>query len=202
MHLTPQLFLCLQGGNTECHLSQGLPSFPPVPSSQPIVHLAPSLDVTPPAISVVQRDCRRRGQEAACLSAALCFQVTSRTRGRWDRRFREWPQCVPGHGRPLACLGVRPRRPHSCLPLSDLRFTASLDEWTAGARAAFDGSGQRLSPRRLRLGVGNVTCEQLHFHVLVRRGQVLLCIRARERGKGWIRGGIPATWARKLKPGT
>nr|KAF6396867.1 integrin subunit alpha 10 [Rousettus aegyptiacus] len=104
-------------------------------SSQPIVHLAPSLDVSPPAISVVQRDCRRRGQEAACLSAALCFQVTSRTRGRWDRRFH-------------------------------LRFTASLDEWTAGARAAFDGSGQRLSPRRLRLTVGNVTCEQLHFHVL------------------------------------
>ncbi|KAF3813325.1 hypothetical protein GH733_018476, partial [Mirounga leonina] len=91
--------------------------------------------VTPPAISVVQRDCSRRGQEAACLSAALCFQVTSRTPGRWDRRFY-------------------------------LRFTASLDEWTAGARAAFDGSGQRLSPRRLRLSTGNVTCEALHFHVL------------------------------------
>lgn len=30
----------------------------------------------------------------------------------------------------------------------------------------FDGSGQRLSPRRLRLSVGNVTCEQLRFHVL------------------------------------
>ncbi|KAB1260980.1 Integrin alpha-10 [Camelus dromedarius] len=103
-------------------------------SSRPIVHLAPSLEVTPPAISVVQRDCRRRGQEAACLSAALCFQVTSRTPGRWDRRFY-------------------------------VRFTASLDEWTAGARAAFDGSGQRLSPRRLWLSVGNVTCEQLHFHV-------------------------------------
>ncbi|XP_030880467.1 integrin alpha-10 isoform X3 [Leptonychotes weddellii] len=104
-------------------------------SSRPIVHLAPSLEVTPPAISVVQRDCSRRGQEAACLSAALCFQVTSRTPGRWDRRFY-------------------------------LRFTASLDEWTAGARAAFDGSGQRLSPRRLRLSAGNVTCEALHFHVL------------------------------------
>uniref|UniRef100_A0A9L0RB58 Integrin subunit alpha 10 n=1 Tax=Equus caballus TaxID=9796 RepID=A0A9L0RB58_HORSE len=104
-------------------------------SSRPIVHLAPTLDVTPPAISVVQRDCRRRGQEAACLSAALCFQVTSRTPGHWDRRFY-------------------------------MRFTASLDEWTAGARAAFDGSGQRLSSRRLRLSVGNVTCEQLHFHVL------------------------------------
>uniref|UniRef100_A0A8C5VBT9 Integrin subunit alpha 10 n=1 Tax=Microcebus murinus TaxID=30608 RepID=A0A8C5VBT9_MICMU len=104
-------------------------------SSRPIVHLTPSLDVTPPAISVVQRDCRRRGQEAVCLTAALCFQVTSRTPGRWDRRFY-------------------------------IRFTASLDEWTAGARAAFDGSGQRLSPRRLRLSVGNVTCEQLRFHVL------------------------------------
>ncbi|KAF5910895.1 hypothetical protein HPG69_000859 [Diceros bicornis minor] len=104
-------------------------------SSRPIVHLAPSLDVSPPAISVVQRDCRRRSQEAACLSAALCFQVTSRTPGRWDRRFY-------------------------------MRFTASLDEWTAGARAAFDGSGQRLSSRRLRLSVGNITCEQLHFHVL------------------------------------
>nr|XP_035968893.1 integrin alpha-10 isoform X4 [Halichoerus grypus] len=104
-------------------------------SSRPIVHLAPSLEVTPPAISVVQRDCSRRGQEAACLSAALCFQVTSRTPGRWDRRFY-------------------------------LRFTASLDEWTAGARAAFDGSGQRLSPRRLRLSAGNVTCEALRFHVL------------------------------------
>ncbi|XP_073664595.1 integrin alpha-10 isoform X3 [Tursiops truncatus] len=104
-------------------------------SSRPIVHLAPSLDVTPPAISVVQRDCKRRSQEAACLSAALCFQVTSRTPGRWDRQFH-------------------------------VRFTASLDEWTAGARAAFDGSGQRLSPRRLRLSVGTITCEPLHFHVL------------------------------------
>ncbi|XP_074246288.1 integrin alpha-10 isoform X2 [Saimiri boliviensis] len=104
-------------------------------SSRPIVHLAPSLEVTPEAISVVQRDCRRRGQEAVCVTAALCFQVTSRTPGRWDRRFH-------------------------------VRFTASLDEWTAGARAAFDGSGQRLSARRLRLSVGNVTCEQLHFHVL------------------------------------
>ncbi|XP_066891091.1 integrin alpha-10 isoform X12 [Kogia breviceps] len=103
-------------------------------SSRPIVHLAPSLDVTPPAISVVQRDCKRRSQEAACLSAALCFQVTSRTSGRWDRQFH-------------------------------VRFTASLDEWTAGARAAFDGSGQRLS-RRLRLSVGTITCEPLHFHVL------------------------------------
>ncbi|XP_068396756.1 integrin alpha-10 isoform X3 [Eschrichtius robustus] len=104
-------------------------------SSRPIVHLAPSLDVTPPAISVVQRDCKRRSQEAACLSAALCFQVTSRTPGRWDRQFH-------------------------------VRFTASLDEWTAGARAAFDGSGQRLPPRRLRLSVGTITCEPLHFHVL------------------------------------
>ncbi|XP_052587642.1 integrin alpha-10 isoform X3 [Peromyscus californicus insignis] len=104
-------------------------------SSQPIIHLLPSLDVMPPHISVVQKDCRRRGQEAACLTAALCFQVTSHTPGRWDRRFY-------------------------------IRFSASLDEWTAGARAAFDGSGQRLSPRRLQLSVGNVTCEQLHFHVL------------------------------------
>ncbi|XP_036894969.1 integrin alpha-10 isoform X2 [Sturnira hondurensis] len=104
-------------------------------SSLPIVHLAPSLAVTPPAISVVQRDCIRRGQKAACLSAALCFQVTSHTSGHWDRQFH-------------------------------MQFTASLDEWTAGARAAFDGSGQRLSPRRLQLNVGNVTCEQLYFHVL------------------------------------
>ena len=63
---------------------------------------------------------------------------------------------------------------------SDVRFTASLDEWTTAARAAFDGSGQRLSPRRLRLSVGNITCEQLHFHVLVRSGQELLGIRAWE----------------------
>ncbi|XP_006982650.1 integrin alpha-10 isoform X1 [Peromyscus maniculatus bairdii] len=104
-------------------------------SSQPIIHLLPSLDVMPPHISVVQKDCRRRGQEAACLTAALCFQVTSHTPGRWDRRFY-------------------------------IRFSASLDEWTAGARAAFDGSGQRLSPRPLQLTVGNVTCERLHFHVL------------------------------------
>nr|XP_045037666.2 integrin alpha-10 isoform X4 [Desmodus rotundus] len=104
-------------------------------SSRPIVHLAPSLAVTPPAISVVQRDCVRRGQKAACLSAALCFQVTSRTSGHWDHRFY-------------------------------MQFTASLDEWATGARAAFDGSGQRLSPRRLQLNVGNVTCEQLYFHVL------------------------------------
>ncbi|XP_004480551.1 integrin alpha-10 isoform X2 [Dasypus novemcinctus] len=104
-------------------------------SSRPIVHISPSLDVTPPAVSVVQRYCKRRGQEAACLTAALCFRVTSRTPGRWAHQFY-------------------------------VRFTASLDEWMAGARAAFDGSGQRLSPRRLQLSVGNVTCEQLPFHVL------------------------------------
>ncbi|XP_031230758.1 integrin alpha-10 isoform X1 [Mastomys coucha] len=104
-------------------------------SSQPIIHLIPTLDVMPPHISVVQKDCKRRGQEAACLTAALCFQVRSQTPGRWDRRFF-------------------------------IRFSASLDEWTAGARAAFDGSGQRLSPRQLQLNVGNVTCEQLHFHAL------------------------------------
>ncbi|KAI6048475.1 integrin alpha-10 isoform X1 [Marmota monax] len=104
-------------------------------SSRPIVYLAPSLEVTPPAISVVQRDCGRRGQEAACLTAALCFQVTSRTPGRWDHQFY-------------------------------VHFTASIDEWMVGARAAFDGSGQRMPPRQLQLSVGNVTCEQLHFHVL------------------------------------
>ncbi|XP_055459790.1 integrin alpha-10 [Psammomys obesus] len=104
-------------------------------SSQPIVHLVPALDVMPPHISVVQKDCRRRGQEAACLTATLCFQVTSHTPGRWDRRF-------------------------------NMHFSATLDEWTAAARAAFDGSGQRLSPRQLQLSVGDVTCEQLHFHVL------------------------------------
>lgn len=104
-------------------------------SSQPIIHLIPTLDVMPPHISVVQKDCKRRGQEAACLTAALCFQVVSQTPGRWDRRFY-------------------------------IRFSASLDEWTAGARAVFDGSGQRLSPRQLQLSVGNVTCEQLHFHAL------------------------------------
>ncbi|XP_012998603.1 integrin alpha-10 isoform X2 [Cavia porcellus] len=104
-------------------------------SSQPIVHVAPSLDITPPAISVVQRDCRRRRQEAVCLTAALCFHVTSRTPGHWDRQFNMW-------------------------------VTASLDEWTAGVRAAFDGSGQRLPPMRLQLSVGNVTCEQLYFYVL------------------------------------
>ncbi|KAG8517653.1 Integrin alpha-10, partial [Galemys pyrenaicus] len=104
-------------------------------SSRPIVRLEPSLTVAPPAVSVVRRDCRRRSQEAACLSAALCFRATSRTPGRWDRRFY-------------------------------VRFSAALDEWTAGARAAFDGSGPRLSPRRLRLSVGNMTCEQLLFHVV------------------------------------
>ncbi|XP_051848787.1 integrin alpha-10 isoform X4 [Antechinus flavipes] len=104
-------------------------------SSRPIVHLAPSLTVTPPAVSVVQRDCQRHGQDAACLTADLCFQVTSRTPGRWNRRFY-------------------------------VRFSASLDEWTAGARAAFDGFGQRLPARRLRVSVGNTTCQQLHFHVL------------------------------------
>ncbi|XP_051012854.1 integrin alpha-10, partial [Acomys russatus] len=104
-------------------------------SSQPIIHLTPTLDVTPPHISVVQKNCRRRGQEAACLTATLCFRVTSHTPGRWDRRFY-------------------------------IRFSASLDEWTAAVRAAFDGSGQRLSPQQLQLSVGDVTCEQLHFHVL------------------------------------
>ena len=86
-----------------------------------------------------------------------------------------------GSSQPLACHGLgTPLHLHSCLPHSDVRFIASLDEWTAGARAAFDGSGQRLPPRRLRLSVGTITCEPLHFHVLVRRGQEVLCIRAWE----------------------
>lgn len=95
MLLAPHSFLCPPGGKC-CELPFSGAFLPlleflsyPLPSSRPIVHLVPSLDVTPPAISVVQRDCRRRGQEAACLSAALCFQVTSRTPGRWDRRFCE-----------------------------------------------------------------------------------------------------------------
>lgn len=92
-----------------------------------------------------------------------------------------------GHPRQLSipCLpwSLNPLDPHSCLLHSDIRFTASLDEWTAGARAAFDGSGQRLPPRRLRLSVGNVTCEQLHFHVLVRRGCELLSSGPGSEGK-------------------
>lgn len=82
-----------------------------------------------------------------------------------------------------------------------MQFTASLDEWMIGARAAFDGSGQRMPPRQLQLSVGNVTCEQLHFHVLVRKGQELLCIDALEQGKIWVRGGISTGSARKLKQG-
>ena len=35
--------------------------------------------------------------------------------------------------------------------------------------------------------MGNITCEQLHFHVLVRRGQELLGIRAWEREEGCIK---------------
>lgn len=137
-------------------------------SSRPIVHLAPLLRVNPSTISVVHRDCKRRGQEAVCLSAELCFQATSNTPGRWDRRFCEWPECV--QLRPV-CPQAPPPSLSLCLSPTcpDVRYTASLDEWTAGARAAFDGSGQRLSPRRLRLSVGNVTCEQLNFHVLVSR---------------------------------
>lgn len=65
--------------------------------------------------------------------------------------------------------------------------TASLDEWTAGVRAAFDGSGQRLPPMRLQLSVGNVTCEQLYFYVLVRKRQELLSPEDCEGGEGWVR---------------
>lgn len=98
VHLARHFFLSPQGGkHWEVPFSRTfflLLEFlsHPIPSSRPIVHLAPSLAVTPPAISVVQRDCIRRGQKAACLSAALCFQVTSRTSGHWNHRFCEWLQ--------------------------------------------------------------------------------------------------------------
>ncbi|XP_038624251.1 integrin alpha-10 [Tachyglossus aculeatus] len=57
-------------------------------SSRPIVHLSPSLSVTPAAISLLRPDCRRRGQAAACLTARLCFRPSSRSPGRWDPRLQ------------------------------------------------------------------------------------------------------------------
>uniref|UniRef100_A0A6I8NF19 Integrin subunit alpha 10 n=1 Tax=Ornithorhynchus anatinus TaxID=9258 RepID=A0A6I8NF19_ORNAN len=59
-------------------------------SSRPVVHLAPSLAVTPAAISLLRPDCRRRGLEAACLTARLCFRPSSRSLGRWDPQVRVW----------------------------------------------------------------------------------------------------------------
>lgn len=60
------------------------------PAPGPLSGLAPSLDDPASHQCGLQRDWVRRGQrQPASGPQSPCFQVTSRTPGRWDRRFRE-----------------------------------------------------------------------------------------------------------------
>ncbi|XP_072702701.1 integrin alpha-10 isoform X2 [Ciconia boyciana] len=48
----------------------------------------------------------------------------------------------------------------------ELRYNVSLEERTAGARAAFDSGARRLLQRRLELSLGRQSCLRFPFHVL------------------------------------
>ncbi|XP_074785007.1 integrin alpha-10 isoform X2 [Athene noctua] len=54
--------------------------------SRHIVQVNTSLTVEPPAINVIQKNCRRGGTGAVCLRARLCFRAGTRARGQ---RVRE-----------------------------------------------------------------------------------------------------------------
>ncbi|XP_055648419.1 LOW QUALITY PROTEIN: integrin alpha-10 [Falco peregrinus] len=50
-----------------------------------IVQVNTSLTVEPPAINVIQKNCRRSGTGAVCLRARVCFRAGTRARGQRDR---------------------------------------------------------------------------------------------------------------------
>ncbi|XP_066842021.1 integrin alpha-10 [Anser cygnoides] len=53
--------------------------------SRQIVQVNTTLSVEPPAINVVQKNCRRGGGGAVCLRARVCFRAATRARGQRDR---------------------------------------------------------------------------------------------------------------------
>ncbi|XP_069508862.1 integrin alpha-10 [Ambystoma mexicanum] len=55
--------------------------------SRSIVQVNASIDVKPSSISVIHKNCQRNGKDAVCLSAKICFGVTSRSPGKWDNQF-------------------------------------------------------------------------------------------------------------------
>ncbi|KAM4663706.1 integrin alpha-10 [Discoglossus pictus] len=54
--------------------------------SRSIVRVNASMQITPPSINMVQKNCVRQGKESVCLNITLCFSVTSKSPGRWDNR--------------------------------------------------------------------------------------------------------------------
>ncbi|KAG8432048.1 hypothetical protein GDO86_019515 [Hymenochirus boettgeri] len=55
--------------------------------SRSIVRVNASLQVAPPSINMIHKNCQRHGKESVCLNMTLCFSVTSRSPGKWDGRF-------------------------------------------------------------------------------------------------------------------
>ncbi|KAM4690303.1 integrin alpha-10 [Rhinophrynus dorsalis] len=55
--------------------------------SRSIVRVNASVQVSPPSINMVQKNCQRQGKESVCLNVTLCFSVASRSPGKWDGRF-------------------------------------------------------------------------------------------------------------------
>eukprot|EP00079_Xenopus_tropicalis_P038242 XP_017952013.1 PREDICTED: integrin alpha-10 [Xenopus tropicalis] len=55
--------------------------------SRSIVRVNASLNVVPPSINMIHKNCRRHDKESVCLNVTLCFSVTSRSPGNWDSRF-------------------------------------------------------------------------------------------------------------------
>ncbi|KAM9294066.1 integrin alpha-10 [Gastrophryne carolinensis] len=55
--------------------------------SRSIVRVNASLQVTPPTINMLQKNCARQGKESVCLNITACFSVNSKSPGTWDKRF-------------------------------------------------------------------------------------------------------------------
>uniref|UniRef100_A0A8C8RJX2 Integrin subunit alpha 10 n=1 Tax=Pelusios castaneus TaxID=367368 RepID=A0A8C8RJX2_9SAUR len=53
--------------------------------SRRIVQVNASLAVNPASINVIQKNCQRHGKDSVCVTATICFRVTSRSPGRGDR---------------------------------------------------------------------------------------------------------------------
>ncbi|XP_053134662.1 integrin alpha-10 isoform X2 [Hemicordylus capensis] len=55
--------------------------------SRRIVQVNVSISADPPSINVIQKNCQRNGKESLCVSANICFKVSSRSLGPRDSHF-------------------------------------------------------------------------------------------------------------------
>ncbi|KAM8921129.1 integrin alpha-10 [Pelodytes ibericus] len=55
--------------------------------SRSIVRINATLQIDPPTIIMVQKNCHRHGKESVCLNSTVCFSITTKSPGKWDNRF-------------------------------------------------------------------------------------------------------------------